>query len=69
MRNLITLLLFLSVATAFPNGDPVAVASAITLSSSPMAVHVPEVQILNEQVKFVPNGKYTDVVVRYLLQN
>ena len=70
MRSLTTtLLLSLSLAVAFANGDPVAVTSAITLSSSPVAVHVPEVQILNEQVKFVPNGKHTDVMVRYLLQN
>ena len=70
MRSLTTtLLLCFSIAVAFANGDPVAVTSAITLSSSPVAVHVPEVQILNEQVKFVPNGKHTDVVVRYLLQN
>lgn len=70
MRNLITtLLLTLCIVTAFSNGDPVAVTSAITLSSSPVAVHVPEVQMLNEQVLFVPNGKYTEVTVRYLLHN
>lgn len=64
-----TLLLIVLCATAFPNGDPVAVTSAITLSSSPVAVHVPEVQMLNEQVLFVPNGKYTEVTIRYLLHN
>ncbi|MCR5550710.1 MAG: hypothetical protein K6F40_07235 [Bacteroidales bacterium] len=70
MRSLTTtLLLCFSIAVAFANGDPVAVTSAITLSSSPVAVHVPEVQMLNEQVLFVPNGKYTEVTVRYLLHN
>lgn len=70
MRKLtITLLLVVLCGVAFSNGDPVAVTSAITLSSSPVAVHVPEVQMLNEQVLFVPNGKYTEVTVRYLLHN
>lgn len=70
MRNLISaLLLVVLCGVAFSNGDPVAVTSAITLSSSPVAVHVPEVQMLNEQVLFVPNGKYTEVTVRYLLHN
>ena len=70
MRNLITaILLFCLCGAVFANGDPVAVTSAITLSSSPVAVHVPEVQMLNEQVLFVPNGKYTEVTVRYLLHN
>jgi len=70
MRKLTTtLLLIVLCGVAFSNGDPVAVTSAITLSSSPVAVHVPEVQMLNEQMLFVPNGKYTEVTVRYLLHN
>ena len=51
------------------NGDPVAVYSAITLSPTPVAVHVPEVQLVDEYVTFVPDGLYTTVTVRYLLHN
>jgi len=67
--TLITICLLLAAGTAKANGDPVAVHSAITLSPTPVAVHVPEVQLIDEYVTFVPSGLYTTVMVRYLLHN
>lgn len=69
-RKLLTLALLLaSVVLVRANGDPVAVHSAITLSPTPVAVHMPEVKLVDEYVTFVPNGLYTTVTVRYLLHN
>ena len=69
-RGFLTLALMLaSVMVVWANGDPVAVRSAITLSPTPVAIHVPEVQLVDEHVTFVPRGLYTEVVVRYLLHN
>lgn len=69
-RRILTLALLLALAgRVCANGDPVAVRSALTLSPTPVAVHVPEVQLVDEQVSFMPRGLYTEVVVRYLLHN
>lgn len=69
-RGFLTLAMMLaSVMVVWANGDPVAVRSAITLSPTPVAIHVPEVQLVDEHVTFVPRGLYTEVVVRYLLHN
>ena len=65
----IAVLLLLAGTTAMANGDPVLTRSAVTVSKTPVAIHVPEVQIVNEQLLFVPNGLYTEVTVRYLLHN
>ena len=70
MKRIYPLLLCLLLANAARgNGDPVAVHSALTLSPTPVAVHMPEVQLVDEYVTFVPNGLYTTVTVRYLLHN
>ena len=58
-----------SAVIVWANGDPVAVRSALTLSPTPVAVHVPEVQLIDEYVSFVPHDRYMDVTVRYLLHN
>ena len=58
-----------SAVAVWANGDPVAVRSALTLSPTPVAVHVPEVQLVDEHVTFVPRGLHTEVTVRYLLHN
>lgn len=69
-KGFLTLALMLaSVMVVWANGDPVAVHSAITLSPTPVAVHVPEVQLIDEVVYFTPRGRYMDVTVRYLLHN
>lgn len=69
-RGILTLAMMLaSVMVVWANGDPVAVRSAITLSPTPVAVHVPEVQLVDEVVYFTPRGRYMDVTVRYLLHN
>lgn len=69
-RGFLTLAMMLaSVMVVWANGDPVAVHSAITLSPTPVAVHVPEVQLIDEVVYFTPRGRYMDVTVRYLLHN
>ena len=62
-------ILLLAAMTARANGDPVAVHSALTLSPTPVAVHVPEVQLVDEVVSFVPRDRYMEVTVRYLLHN
>ena len=70
MKHLLPLCLLLAaVITAKANGDPVAVHSALTLSPTPVAVHVPEVQLVDEAVSFVPRDRYMEVTVRYLLHN
>lgn len=51
------------------NGGPVAELSALTLSRTPMMRHCPEVQLLREEVCFIPLYRYTMVEVRYLLHN
>ena len=69
-RKLLALALMLaSTMVVWANGDPVAVHSAITLSPTPVAVHVPEVQLVDEVVCFTPRGRYMEVTVRYLLHN
>lgn len=62
-------LMLASTMAVWANGDPVAVHSAITLSPTPVAVNVPEVQLIDEVVYFTPRGRYMDVTVRYLLHN
>ena len=61
--------LLLATASASANGDPVAVRSALTLSPTPVAMHVPEVQLADEYVTFTPRDRYMEVCVRYLLHN
>ena len=69
-RRILTLALLLASAVlVWANGDPVAVHSAVTLSPTPMAVQVQEVQLVDEVVYFTPRGRYMDVTVRYLLHN
>lgn len=69
-KKLLTLAVMLASAMiVWANGDPVAVNSAITLSPTPVAVHVPEVQLVDEVVYFTPRGRHMDVTVRYLLHN
>lgn len=58
-RTLIFCVLVFCVLSVRANGDPVAVHSAITLSPTPVAVHVPEVQLVDEHVTFVPDGLST----------
>ena len=58
-----------TVLSAWANGGPIRIYSAMTLSPQPVAVHVPEVQSVDECVSFTPNDRYMDVVVRYLLHN
>ena len=70
MKPLLTLLAFLALASSlFANGDPVATISALTLSRNPVGVHVPEVQLKDEQLTVTPMGRYTLVRVEYLLYN
>ena len=69
-RRILTLALLLASAiSAWANGDPVAVRSALTLSPTPVAVHIPEVQLVDEHISFVPHDRYMEVTVRYLLHN
>ena len=65
---LLVILLFAGVL-AKANGDPVAYRSAMTLSCTPVAVHIPEVKLLDERCRFILRDGYTDVEVRYLLYN
>ncbi|MBP5548842.1 MAG: hypothetical protein J6X58_08145 [Bacteroidales bacterium] len=67
----IVLLIILLAATLIvnANGDPVAIRSAMTLSRTPVAVHIPEVKMLDESCRFVLRDGYTEVEVRYLLYN
>lgn len=51
------------------NGDPVAEYSALTLARMPVAVHVPEVKLLDEQCRFILRDGFTEVEVLYLLHN
>ena len=53
-KLLIFFLLALSGLIVYGNGDPVAVHSALTLSPTPVAVHIPEVQLVDEVVTFTP---------------
>ncbi len=69
LNILLLLLAGTSVQMVCANGDPVAVRSAITLSPTPVAVHVPEVQLVDEVVSFVPRDRYMEVTVRYLFHN
>ncbi len=72
MKTIKPLALCLLLACTFAvraNGDPVAVYSAITLSPTPVAIHVPEVKLVDEAVWFTPRERYMEVVVRYLLHN
>lgn len=69
MKGWLAMLLLLPTVAVWANGDPVAVHSALTLSPTPMAVHVPEVQLVDEAVHFTPRGRYMEVTVRYLLHN
>ncbi|MBR5027997.1 MAG: hypothetical protein IKX51_02135, partial [Bacteroidales bacterium] len=62
-------IMIMAAFSAMANGDPVAVYSALTLSPTPVAKHVPEVQLVDEFVTFTPNDRYMDVTVRYLLHN
>ena len=69
-----TLLLTFFIMASVPNfatanGGPVAELSALTNARMPMMRHCPEVQLLREQVRFTPCGRYTEVRVKYLLHN
>lgn len=70
MKKNITLLFCLLMSEfLWANGDPVASFSAITLSRTPVAIHVPEVQLMQESLEITPMGAYTHVHVAYLLRN
>lgn len=71
MKNRILALCLLLAGTvvARANGDPVAIRSALTLSPTPVAVHIPEVQLVDEAVFFTPRDRYMEVTVRYVLHN
>lgn len=70
MKKSLILFLLLSLGAVMrANGDPVAERSALTLARTPMAVHVPEVKLLDEQCRFALHDGYTEVEVRYLLHN
>ena len=70
MKRLITVaLLLVGSLTLRANGDPVAERSALTLARTPVAVHVPEVKLLDERCLFTLRNGYTEVEVRYLLYN
>lgn len=62
-RFLLMLFLFVLSHSAWCNGDPVAVFSALTVSRNPVAVHVPEVQLKDEHLTIIPLGQYTIVRV------
>ena len=68
-KSLILFVLLLFGAVLRANGDPVAERSALTLARTPVAVHVPEVKLLDEQCHFTLRDGYTEVEVRYLLHN
>lgn len=68
-KILLVSMLLLSAAVVWGNGDPVARSSAMRLSRTPVAVHVPEVQLLQEYLDITPMNGYTQVRVRYLLRN
>lgn len=62
-------MLMLTVLAVQGNGDPVALHSAITLSRTPVAMQIHEVQLVDEFVTFTPRDRYMEVNVRYLLHN
>ena len=68
-KSLILLMLLVVNVVLRANGDPVAERSALTLARTPEAVHVPEVQLLDESCRFTLHATRTDVEVRYLLHN
>lgn len=68
-KYLIFLFLLTESTLLWANGDPVAERSALTLSRTPVAVHVPEVKLLDEHCLFTLHDGYTEVEVRYLLYN
>ena len=70
MKKSLILFVLLSLSVVMrANGDPVAERSALTLARTPVAVHVPEVKLLDEQCRFTLRDGYTEVEVRYLLHN
>ena len=68
-RTVLLVILLFAGVLAKANGDPVAYRSAMTLSCTPVAVHIPEVKLLDERCRFILRDGYTDVEVRYLLYN
>ncbi len=68
-KTVLALLCLLMSSSLWANGDPVAEYSAMTLSRTPVAVHVPEVQLMQESLEVTPMGTYTHVHVAYLLRN
>ena len=68
-RFVLLIIMLVTIVTAKANGDPVATRSAMTLSCTPVAVHIPEVKMLDERCSFVLRDGYTEVEVRYLLCN
>lgn len=66
--SLIFMLLVCSMA-AWANGGPTYVYSSLTLSRAPVMRHVPEVKLVHEDVRFMPQGDVTEVRVRYVLHN
>lgn len=72
MRRLFLLTFIALMLTPFAanaNGGPVIVLSAMRLSRTPVMRHCPEVRLIREEARFTPDGRYTRVEVKYLLQN
>jgi len=53
----------------FSNGDPVSIYSALTLSRTPQPIKIPDIQLIQENIIFTPQGQYSQVYVKYLLHN
>ena len=69
MKKFVLLAILLATTVAAKaNGDPVAERSAMTLSRTPVAVHIPEVKLLDERCRFILRDGYTDVEVRWRRQ-
>ena len=59
----------LTLATALGNGGPVRPISSLSHSRCPVGQHIPEVQLVNEQLDINPLGRYSLIEVRYTLRN
>lgn len=67
---LIVLLLLLTVSfKGAANGDPVMRYSALTLSCTPQAVHIPGIKLSRENLQIKAYAKYAKVLVTYNLKN
>ena len=58
-KTVLTILCLLSSSLLWANGDPVASFLAMTHSPTPVAVHEPEAQLMNESLELTPIDAYT----------